>query len=116
MLSSISASVERTICWLYVGRSVRTARGPNPVAHPPAIKASRLAHAAVREGMTVARTLPAELGERFAHGGAGEIDESLVGLIHFEDQEDCAGDRERADDQRRDRGGVARREQTEARE
>ena len=60
--------------------------------------------------------MPAELVQRGVERGAGELDQPVIGLVHFDDQIDRAGDRQRADEQRRDDAAIGGREQAEARQ
>src|SRR6267142_330506 len=51
-------------------------------------------------------SLAAELVQRGVERGAGELDQPAIGLVHFDDQIDRAGDRQRADEQRRDDAAI----------
>ena len=55
-----------------------------------------------------------DLRQRVPDRCAGDLHESAVGPVHLQDQEDRAGDGQRADEQRRNDGGVAARVEAEA--
>src|SRR5262245_4624709 len=82
-------------------------------AHVPTARTSPRP-AQIRGHLEPIRLLLAEMRQRGAQRSAGNVDEPLEWLVQLEDQIDRTRDGERADEERRDDGHIARRKEAEA--